>query len=143
MDKGWWLDSCRHPSLEHARRARERQAQLTKPQGALGRMETLAIELAALQATDQPRAGLEALRRVGGLEIAAMAGAMVAAAQRGTPVLVVSHGGALRMALLQACGLPLAATWALRIGYGTRLRLRVEQTGEGGLWGEVLELVQP
>lgn len=57
MDKGWWLDSCREPSLEHGRRARERQAQLTKPQGALGRMETLAIELAALQATDQPRAG--------------------------------------------------------------------------------------
>src|SRR5690606_38925249 len=31
---------------------------------------------------------LEALRRLGGLEIAAMAGAMVAAAQRGVPVLV-------------------------------------------------------
>jgi nicotinate-nucleotide--dimethylbenzimidazole phosphoribosyltransferase len=34
-----------------------RQAQLTKPTGALGRLEQLAIELAGLQATEQPRAG--------------------------------------------------------------------------------------
>lgn len=72
--------------------------------------------------------------------LAALAGGASACTD---PVLVVSHGGALRMALVQACGLPLAATWALRIGYGTRLRLRLEQGGEGGLWGEVLELVQP
>ncbi|MGY0610756.1 MULTISPECIES: histidine phosphatase family protein [unclassified Luteimonas] len=59
------------------------------------------------------------------------------------PVLVVSHGGALRMALSQACGLPLAALWALRIDYGTRLRVRVE-AGEDGLpWGELIELAQP
>lgn len=59
------------------------------------------------------------------------------------PVLVVSHGGALRMALAQACGLPLSALWALRIDYGTRLRLRVEAGGDGRLWGELLELAQP
>lgn len=59
------------------------------------------------------------------------------------PVLVVSHAGALRMALTQACGLPLAALWALRIDYGTRLRLRLGEDGEGRLWGELLELSQP
>lgn len=38
-----------------ARRAAEaRQAQLTKPPGALGRLETIAIQLAALQGTPQP-----------------------------------------------------------------------------------------
>lgn len=38
-----------------ARRAAEaRQAQLTKPPGALGRLETIAIQLAALQATPRP-----------------------------------------------------------------------------------------
>ena len=46
----------------------------------------LALHAGAIQAASEP--ALEALRRVGGLEIAAMAGAMVAAAQRGTPVLV-------------------------------------------------------
>lgn len=61
----------------------------------------------------------------------------------GAPVLVVSHGGTLRMALSQACGLPLAALWAVRIDYGTRLRLRVEAGDGGHLWGELLELVQP
>ena len=59
------------------------------------------------------------------------------------PVLVVSHGGAMRMALSQVCGLSLASTWALRIDYGTRLRLRVEVGGDDRLWGELLELVQP
>ena len=59
------------------------------------------------------------------------------------PVLVVSHGGPMRMALSLACGLPLPSLWALRIDYGTRLRLRVERDGGGGVWGEVLELVQP
>ncbi len=59
------------------------------------------------------------------------------------PVLVVSHGGSLRMALIQACGLPLSASWVLRIGYGTRLRLRVEAGDDGRPWGELLELVQP
>ncbi len=59
------------------------------------------------------------------------------------PVLVVSHGGPLRMALSLVCGLPLPSLWALRIDYGTRLRLRVERDEGGGVWGEVLELVQP
>ena len=50
----WWEQSCRTPSREHAVRARVRQDRLTKPPGALGRLESLAIELAALQAADRP-----------------------------------------------------------------------------------------
>ncbi len=66
----------------------------------------------------------------------------VCAGDDARPVLVVSHGGALRMALSQACGWPLAALWALRIDYGTRLRLRLESGDGGRLWGELLELAQ-
>ena len=60
-----------------------------------------------------------------------------------SPLLVVSHAGALRMALSLACGFPLPALWALRIDYGTRVRLRVEMTREGNRWGELLEIEQP
>jgi alpha-ribazole phosphatase len=68
---------------------------------------------------------------------------LVDAGESRAPRLVVSHAGALRMALSQACGLPLAALWSLRIDYGTRLRLRLEAADDGHLWGELLELVQP
>src|SRR6185312_8158321 len=43
-------------STAHRDAARLRQDQLTKPTGALGRLEGLAIELAGLQHTDRPRA---------------------------------------------------------------------------------------
>ncbi|MGV8961116.1 MAG: histidine phosphatase family protein [Stenotrophomonas sp.] len=59
------------------------------------------------------------------------------------PVLVVSHAGVLRFALSRVCGMPLAATWAVRIDYGTRVRLRLERGDDGQLWGELLELRQP
>ncbi|MBN8793607.1 MAG: histidine phosphatase family protein [Stenotrophomonas nitritireducens] len=58
-------------------------------------------------------------------------------------VLVVSHAGVLRLAVSRVCGMPLAALWAMRIDYGTRVRLRVERGGDGQLWGELLELCQP
>ena len=57
--------------------------------------------------------------------------------------LVVSHAGALRMALALACGFPLPALWALRIDYGTRLRMRLECGREDRPWGELLEVRQP
>lgn len=52
----WFAQACGQPSQEHRQRALARQRQLTKPEGALGRLESLAIELAALQASDRPQA---------------------------------------------------------------------------------------
>lgn len=52
----WVNVSCPVPSISHREAALERQSQLTKPAGALGRLETLAIDLAGLQFTDRPRA---------------------------------------------------------------------------------------
>lgn len=58
------------------------------------------------------------------------------------PLLIVSHAGVLRMAMSLVCGFPLASLWAVRIDYGTRLRLRMETTDDGQLWGELLEIQQ-
>ena len=52
----WIYRQCPEISAIHREAAIARQAQLTKPTGALGRLELLAIELAGLQATEQPRA---------------------------------------------------------------------------------------
>jgi nicotinate-nucleotide--dimethylbenzimidazole phosphoribosyltransferase len=54
--RNWIEVSCPAPSAEHEAAARARQASLTKPAGSLGVLETLAITLASLQATDRPRA---------------------------------------------------------------------------------------
>jgi nicotinate-nucleotide--dimethylbenzimidazole phosphoribosyltransferase len=56
MTSRWIETACPAPSAAHEAAARERQSQLTKPPGSLGRLEELAITLAALQATDRPRA---------------------------------------------------------------------------------------
>lgn len=56
MAGAWWDKTCAAPSATHATLARLRQQQLTKPPGSLGRLESLAIELAGMQATVQPRA---------------------------------------------------------------------------------------
>lgn len=52
----WITQKCPEISALHREAAIARQAQLTKPTGALGRLEQLAIELAGLQATERPRA---------------------------------------------------------------------------------------
>jgi nicotinate-nucleotide--dimethylbenzimidazole phosphoribosyltransferase len=52
----WVYQQCPAISVAHRNAARARQDQLTKPAGALGRLEGLAIELASLQHTDRPRA---------------------------------------------------------------------------------------
>lgn len=52
----WFGQACGLPSKEQRLQAMARQRQLTKPEGALGRLESLAVELAALQDTPQPRA---------------------------------------------------------------------------------------
>jgi nicotinate-nucleotide--dimethylbenzimidazole phosphoribosyltransferase len=53
----WVYQKCPGISAVHREAAIARQAQLTKPTGALGRLEELAIELAGLQQTEQPRSG--------------------------------------------------------------------------------------
>ncbi|SEQ11083.1 nicotinate-nucleotide-dimethylbenzimidazole phosphoribosyltransferase [Ectothiorhodospira magna] len=51
-----WLQVPAAPIDDAARRAAEdRQTQLTKPLGSLGRLETLATRLAGMQGTDKPR----------------------------------------------------------------------------------------
>ena len=45
----WMQEQARPVSSEHERQARERQAELTKPPGSLGRLEDLAVCLAGMQ----------------------------------------------------------------------------------------------
>lgn len=52
----WFETGCPQPSEAHRAAAEARQKVLTKPPGSLGVLEGLAIKLAALQATDRPRA---------------------------------------------------------------------------------------
>jgi nicotinate-nucleotide--dimethylbenzimidazole phosphoribosyltransferase len=52
----WISLDCAAPSETHRQAALERQTQLTKPLGALGRLEQVAVELAALQASERPGA---------------------------------------------------------------------------------------
>lgn len=54
VDTTWCLARARKPDRESEAVARARQQQLTKPSGALGELETLAIKLAGLQAHSCP-----------------------------------------------------------------------------------------
>ncbi|MEP7044721.1 MAG: nicotinate-nucleotide--dimethylbenzimidazole phosphoribosyltransferase [Dokdonella sp.] len=54
MMADWLLEPCRTPDAEIAQAARARQLQLTKPPGSLGALETLAVQLAALQQRKRP-----------------------------------------------------------------------------------------
>lgn len=51
-----WQTAIPSPSQTHRETALSRQGQLTKPAGSLGRLEALAVDLAALQHTDTPAA---------------------------------------------------------------------------------------
>lgn len=55
-DDEWFVTPCPPPSAAHGASAETRQNALTKPKGALGVLEHLAVRLAALQQTDRPRA---------------------------------------------------------------------------------------
>lgn len=52
----WVSQNCPDVSAVHREAALARQGQLTKPTGALGRLEHIAVELAGLQQTKKPRA---------------------------------------------------------------------------------------
>ncbi len=54
-DFAWLWTRAAIPSDDHRRAALARQAQLTKPAGALGELERLAVRLAALQGTTRPK----------------------------------------------------------------------------------------
>ncbi|TRX75979.1 nicotinate-nucleotide--dimethylbenzimidazole phosphoribosyltransferase [Pseudomonas mangiferae] len=58
----WWQAPTRPLDRDAERAALARQDALTKPRGALGRLEALAVRLAAMQGRERPR--LEALRIV-------------------------------------------------------------------------------
>lgn len=51
----WWLEPVKQPDMNAKLQAEQRQLQLTKPTGALGDLEQIAITLAGLQATVYPQ----------------------------------------------------------------------------------------
>ncbi|MDC4645018.1 nicotinate-nucleotide--dimethylbenzimidazole phosphoribosyltransferase [Acinetobacter baumannii] len=51
----WWLESVKQPNLDAKQQAEQHQFQLTKPTGALGDLEQIAITLASLQSNAHPQ----------------------------------------------------------------------------------------
>ena len=54
MTQTWWLSPCKPVSAEIVEQAAARQQQLTKPAGSLGRLESVAVQLAGLQGQVKP-----------------------------------------------------------------------------------------
>ncbi len=50
----WWLESVQQPDLDARQQAEQHQLQLTKPTGALGDLELIAVKLASLQSNTHP-----------------------------------------------------------------------------------------
>ena len=51
----WWMEAVKQPDLDAKLQAEQRQLQLTKPTGALGDLEQIAMTLASLQSTVFPK----------------------------------------------------------------------------------------
>ncbi|MDI3454425.1 nicotinate-nucleotide--dimethylbenzimidazole phosphoribosyltransferase [Acinetobacter sp. V89_4] len=51
----WWLESVKQPNLDVKQQAEQHQLQLTKPTGALGDLELIAVKLASLQSNAHPQ----------------------------------------------------------------------------------------
>lgn len=54
MTQSWWLNPCQPIDTQAVEQAQARQQQLTKPAGSLGRLESLAVQLAGLQGQVKP-----------------------------------------------------------------------------------------
>lgn len=75
---------------------------------------------------------------------ARVAGALADLAESAAgPVLIVAHGGTIRMALSVLLAIPLPRLWAIRIGCATRVSVRMGRSPTHGLWGEIVEIAQP
>jgi broad specificity phosphatase PhoE len=64
-------------------------------------------------------------------------------AARGGTILVVAHGGSIRTAIARATGIPIGKLWALRTDPASRVRMVLGVHETAGLWGEIIEVVQP
>lgn len=51
----WWLETVQQPDLDTKQQAEQHQLQLTKPTGALGDLELIAVKLASLQSNAHPQ----------------------------------------------------------------------------------------
>ncbi len=51
----WWLQSVQQPDVDAKQQAEQHQLQLTKPTGALGDLELIAVKLASLQSNAHPQ----------------------------------------------------------------------------------------
>ena len=60
-----------------------------------------------------------------------------------SPTLVITHAGPIRLALAFATGIERNSLWALRVAYGTRIRLNAAIGANGKSWAEIVEIVQP
>jgi nicotinate-nucleotide--dimethylbenzimidazole phosphoribosyltransferase len=54
MTQSWWLNPCKPIDVAAVGQAEARQQQLTKPAGSLGRLESVAVQLAGLQGRVKP-----------------------------------------------------------------------------------------
>ncbi|MHC8408222.1 nicotinate-nucleotide--dimethylbenzimidazole phosphoribosyltransferase [Pseudomonas sp. TMB3-21] len=54
MTQSWWLNPCQPINAAIVEQAQARQQQLTKPAGSLGRLETVAVQLAGMQGQVKP-----------------------------------------------------------------------------------------
>ncbi|VVN66807.1 nicotinate-nucleotide--dimethylbenzimidazole phosphoribosyltransferase [Pseudomonas fluorescens] len=54
MSNCWWLNPCKAIDAQAVEQAAARQQQLTKPAGSLGRLESIAVQLAGLQGRVKP-----------------------------------------------------------------------------------------
>ncbi|QQN97313.1 nicotinate-nucleotide--dimethylbenzimidazole phosphoribosyltransferase [Pseudomonas sp. SW-3] len=54
MTQYWWLNPCKPIDAQAVEQAQARQQQLTKPAGSLGRLESVAVQMAGLQGQVKP-----------------------------------------------------------------------------------------